>query len=364
MYTVYFNFNLKSKIKFEKLGIIIRKLKKGEKNYILNNVEKIMNYKQEIIEFYEKTKDLDENSFTYLLKLNKISDEKKRDIIISGAGMLRSGFEFNSIQYINNIIDKMAIITVDNSMFKNYLDENSEKKFISNLLAISNLLEGRVITKNILKKIDYSFILQDNLLDENDPSYLNNLMIYVVFHYKKVDNRTIKEVFTSMSSLKKLEKFFNNLDSDNLLKFLEILELMFNKYSMIQNAIISNITIVEGLVVKETENIEKAYVLKSGIILKNYLNTKANDELTNLLLFTYSIRSDIVHGNYVKIINDLNKLNQKSEAIKELIGQIDQIKDKKQKAYKIAYDMSFIVARLVIRYWIEKPLYIDFLKHN
>lgn len=189
-------------------------------------------------------------------------------------------------------------------------------------------------------------------------------MIYVVFHYKKVDNRTIKEVFTSMSSLKKLEKFFNNLDSDNLLKFLEILELMFNKYSMIQNAIISNITIVEGLVVKETENIEKAYVLKSGIILKNYLNTKANDELTNLLLFTYSIRSDIVHGNYVKIINDLNKLNQKSEAIKELIGQIDQIKDKKQKAYKIAYDMSFIVARLVIRYWIEKPLYIDFLKHN
>lgn len=77
MYTVYFNFNLKSKIKFEKLGIIIRKLKKGEKNYILNNVEKIMNYKQEIIEFYEKTKDLDENSFTYLLKLNKISDEKK-----------------------------------------------------------------------------------------------------------------------------------------------------------------------------------------------------------------------------------------------------------------------------------------------
>lgn len=91
---------------------------------------------------------------------------------MSGAGMLRSGFEFNSIQYINNIIDKMAIITVDNSMFKNYLDENSEKKFISNLLAISNLLEGRVITKNILKKIDYSFILQDNLLDENDPSYL------------------------------------------------------------------------------------------------------------------------------------------------------------------------------------------------
>ena len=103
------------------------------------------------------------------------------------------------------------------------------------------------------------------------------------------------------------------------------------------------------------------------MILKQYLGSESsssNEAIKLLLNFVYEIRSDIIHGNFKKIENDLNKINQKNKKVKELIGEVPEFISKKDKAFKVAYTISLFVARSIVKYWIDFPYKVQYLKKN
>ena len=363
MYTVYFDFNLRKKICFKKMGIIIRNATKKEKKFIIDNIVNIYAKKDELQSFYEKNKDISETSIKYLLEIEKIKSDEVRELIIASFGLLKSGFVFNNIDYIKQIVNKLVIIEVDSSKFLE-LGIKDEKKFISNILSLNEIYESPLLNKNVPMKKDYSFILEDNPLDKTDKYFIHGLMLSFIFNYSKVKYKTIKEVTTTNGFLLNLEKFINSLDINGISKFIDIIDLLFCDYTMMQNAIISNITIVESLIIREKEDIEKAFVLKGGLILKKFLSPSSNNAVSSLLKFTYDIRSDIVHGNYEKILKDLNTINQKTKATKKFVEGTNGTIDKKAEAYKIAFTISTLISRSVIKYWIENKNDIEYMKNN
>ena len=363
MYTVYFDFNLRKKIYLKKLGITIRNVTKIEKDFILNNITKIYERKEELQSFYEKNKNVSETSIKYLLEIEKLRDDETRELILASFATLKSGFVFNDMDYIKQIVNKLVIIEVDSSKLLEF-GISDEKKFISNILALNEIYESPLLDKNIPLKKDYSFILSDNLFDQTDKYFIHDLMLSFIFNYPDVKYKTIKEVSTTNGFLLKLEKFINSLDTNGISKFIDIIDLLFCDYSRIQNAIISNITIVESLIVGENEDIEKAFILKGGLILKKYLSPSSNNAVSSLLKFTYDIRSDIVHGNYEKILKDLNKLNQKTKATKKFVEGFTNTSDKKVEAFRIAFTISTLISRSTIKYWIENKNDIEYMKNN
>ena len=363
MYTVYFDFKLRKKISLKKIGITIRNATLKEKRYIINNINEIICIKDQILEFYNKNKELDETSFEFLLEIQKIEDKYIRHRILEAFGMLKAGFVFNETHKIEEIVNKLVIIETDNLI----MDKNGIKdikRFVSNILSLNNICESPLLNKYIILKNDYSLILSDNPLDKNNEYYFHELMISFIFNYSKVEYKSFKEIKTTNNFLKKLEVFINKLDSNGICKFVEIIDLLFCDYTMPQSAIISNVTIVESLIINEKEDIQKAFILKGGIILKKYLVKSSNDAVSSLLKYAYNIRSDIVHGNYDKILIDLNALNQRTKETKKFIAGIDSIVGKKNEAYIIALNIAAMLSRATVKYWIENTKDTEFMKLN
>lgn len=363
MYTVYFDFKLRKKINITTLGITIRNTSKKEKDLIFKNVNKIISKKEQILSFYEKNNNLDENSLLFIDKISQISDNETRELIMASFGLLKAKWVFNDIDNIKKIINQLVIIEVDSLKLKEHgiIDE---KKFISNILLLNNVCESPLFDKKITSHKDYTFILEDNPLDQSDKYYFHGLMISFVFKYSEVDYKSFREVATTNGFLMKLEDFLNKLDINNIYKFINIIDLLFSDYSMIQNAIISNVTIIESLIIREKEDIEKAFILKGGLILKKYLTKSSNDAVKSLLQFTYNIRSDIVHGNYDKVLNDLNKLNQTTKETKKLLSEVSTTINKRNDAYTIALTISTLLSRATTKYWIENPTETEYMKKN
>ena len=363
MYIVYFDFSLKKDITFKKLGITIRNIKEKEKDFIINKINNIYKYKKEMNDFYNKNKIYDSKSFDYFKNLNKIKDDKARKYINYAFILLEGGLVFDDLENINKIINKLIVIEVDDSKLDDY-NITDIKKFISNIFSLNDICESPLTDKVNINNKDYSFILENNPLDSSEEHYEFNLMLSFILKYSKIEYKTLKEIKTTHGFLFKIEKFLNNLNKSEINKFIEILDLSFCNYSTVQNRIISNVTIVESLIIKEEENIEKAYILKGGLILKKYLEKSSNENIKNMLQFTYNIRSNIVHGNYDKIINDLNKLNLRVKAMNKFIDGLEKTKDKTKEAYNIAYCISDLLSRSTLKYWIENYSEVEYMKNN
>ena len=88
-----------------------------------------------------------------------------------------------------------------------------------------------------------------------------------------------------------------------------------------------------------------------------------NKFIRNFLNYCYDIRSAIVHGNEEKILEIYNTAIQKDKHIKELAkDSLDTYINKKTKALSLTYSMSMIVNRAIIKYWIENPSIISYLR--
>ena len=82
------------------------------------------------------------------------------------------------------------------------------------------------------------------------------------------------------------------------------------------------------------------------------------------LNYCYDIRSAIVHGNEEKILEIYNKAMQKNKTFKELARDIEEsYNNKKMKALSLANTMCFIVNRAIIKYWLENPSIVSYLKN-
>ena len=370
MYIIYVDFVLKNKITIKKLGLTFRKLSAKEKKFLTEQTSLVLKYKRDINKLYSKYEKESSNSNKYLFDIMNF-DSPKRDIIMSGYSLLNSGFKFNNKNKIDYIIEHLLIVECDETKICKYIEKNSIKKFVSNLLSLYNIYTDTMNIKNMVTNRDYTFILDDNLLLGNSEFFYNDILMNIVLSYsdegKKIKNHILKHIELNEIYLKVISSFIDNLIEEDIFKFFEILDMLYSQTYTIQNKILNYVTIVESLIINENDNIQKSYVLKGGMILKQYIGSESsssNEAIKLLLNFVYEIRSDIIHGNFKKIENDLNKINQKNKKVKELIGEVPEFISKKDKAFKVAYTISLFVARSIVKYWIDFPYKVQYLKKN
>lgn len=359
MFNILTDFKLSKKISIDKLGIIFRPLSNKEKQMILNQIDNVYIKNKKIINKADKkyTKD---DELKLSMELLKYDDLTRESIMFCFIGKKR-GFKFNSLKKINNILDKMIIIETKNDVLCEFIEENNITKIISNILSLYDIYSSNINFNNKVRS-DYSYILKDNILNPKEKDYNLNLIKTVLVSY---DNKMMKTTELSEEYIIYLKKFFSKLNKDEVRRFLNAIDLFYSNNIMIQNRIINNITMAESILVKEGEDIKANYILKAGLILKHYAagGESINNFIRVYLNYCYDIRSAIVHGNEEKILGIFNTAIQKNKHIKELAkDEPITYSNKKLRALEFANTMSIIVNRAILKYWIDNPSIISYLK--
>lgn len=359
MFNILTSFQLSKKISIDKLGIIFRPLNVKEKQMILNQIDNMYTKNKKIINEVDKkyTKDDELELSMELLKY----DDLTRELIMFCFLSKKKGFKFNSPKKINHILDNMIIIETKNDVLCEFIKEDSIIKFISNILSFYDIYSSNIKFNNKVR-LDYSYILNDNILNPKEKDYYINLIMTVLMSY---ENKMMKTTELSEEYLITLKSFISKLNKEEIRRFLNAIDLFYSNNIMIQNRIVNNITLAESILIKEGEDIKANYILKSGLILKQYTagGETINSFIRVYLNYCYDIRSAIVHGNEEKILSIFNTAIQKNKHIKDLAkGDQATYNNKKQRALGLANMMSMIVNRAILKYWIENPSMVSYLK--
>ena len=362
MYNILTEFELTSPIKIKDLGIVFRKLSNDEKNDILKQIDDIYFKNKRLITEYAKKYKKDED-MNLMIDLQKY-DETTRKIVTFCFIGLKSGFKLNTKEKMKQVLNHTIIIESDENILSKFVDKKNQSKFISNLLSLYDIYSKDIQINNKVRW-DYSYILSDNILNKNETDHDINLIVNNVFSYKK-NNSMKKLIELSEDYLQKLSIFFSQLEVNEIRRFINTVDLLFSQHTMPQNEIINNITIIESILLNENEDIKSNYVLKSGLILKYYVNTDKkiiNKFIKDLLNYSYDVRSAVVHGNEEKILSTYNSILQKNSNIKDMIKMdLKEYNDKKFQALSLANSISFLATRAVIKFWIDNPSVISFIK--
>lgn len=359
MYNILTNFKLSKKISIDKIGILFRPLSNKEKQMILNQIDKIYTKNKKIINEADK-KYTKEDEYKLSIDLLKYDDITRQSIMFCFMNK-KSGFKFNTPKKINQILDNMMIIEQKKEVLSEFIEEKNISKFISNILSLYDIYSSDINFNNKVRT-DYTFILNDNILNPKEKDYNLNLIHNVLMSYK---NKMLKEAELSEEYLISLNEFFSKLNKNEIRRFLNVIDLFYSDNIMIQNRVVNNITITESVLIKEGEDIKSNYILKAGLILKKYTSKALyiNDFIKVYLNYCYDIRSAIVHGNEEKILDIYDKVIKKNKYIKKLADEPSETNNnKKMKALGLANLMSIIVNRAIIKYWIENPSMIDYFK--
>lgn len=359
MFNILANFQLSKKINIDKLGIVFRPLNTKEKQMILNQIDTIYTKNKKIISELDKkyTKD---DGLRVSLELSKYDDLIRETVMFCFLSKKR-GFKFNTSKKINNMLDKTIIIDIKEDILCEYIEKNSIKKFVSNILSLYGIYSSNISLNNKVR-LDYSYILNDNILDPTQKDYNLNLIIAFLMSY---EHQMVKTTELSENYLIDLSKLFSRLNKEETRRFLNAIDLYYSDNVMIQNRVVNNITLAESILIKEGEDIKANYILKAGLILKHYSESGEgiNNFIKAYLNYCYDIRSAIVHGNEEKILSIFNTAIQKNKHIKDF-AKDDPVtyNNKKIRAIGLANMMSMIVNRAILKYWIENPSMISYLK--
>lgn len=362
MFNILVDFELTKKIKIEKIGLIFRKLTKKEKNMILKQIDNIYTKNKRLInQCIKKYQSGDELKLS--IELLKYDDSIRKIVMFCFLG-IKSGFSLNTPSKIQKLLNQVIIIEYDKNIIFEYIEEKNIVKFISNILSLYDIYSKNIYF-NTKVRLDYSFILTDNILDPKEKDYDINLITNLLATYKG-NNKMKKMTELSEEYLLQLKSFFSKLKKDEIRRFLNVIDLLYSNHLMLQNNIVNNISIAEAILINENEDIKSNYILKAGIILKYYRkknNNAMNKFIKDFLNYCYDIRSSIVHGNEEKILSIFNSITQKNKNIRDLANlESDNYNSKKIKALSLANTMSFLVVRAIIKYWIDNPFTIIYMK--
>ena len=364
MFDILVDFNLKRKITLDKLGISFRKLTKKEKEKIMSEVDKVYVKNKEKI--HEATKNFTSDNIIFNFELLK-EDVITRSIIMFSVMMKENGFTFKTEQEIRKTLENVVIIDVIEEKITEYVEKENIIKIISYLLSLYGIYnKGISFDKEV--RYDYSFILKDCIFDLKSDDYYLNLLVNLISRYEINNQKNdIKKVELSEEYLIGLNKFLSKLNKIEIRRFISVLDMFFTKNTMQQSRIISLTTIKESILITDDQNIKKNFILKAGTIINYYLKTdteRKNKAIKNLLNFAYDVRSCIVHGNEEKIIATLDSFKQKNEAFREFVEVTDSHSSKKNNAFKLAENVLIISVFAVIKFWIENPMIINYMKNN
>lgn len=157
--------------------------------------------------------------------------------------------------------------------------------------------------------------------------------------------------------LLKFYKFHNQIESDEILKFIaDSLHSISNSSSKLK--IITLVSLIEILIIKKPDanryhiedSIKKQFVLKIGMLLIAEEGSRNIEEIRNQLRELYDQRSNIAHGNFKTFDQIASKKRNNRELIEEYTIELE--------------DFSRKVLRTLLLTYLTDQDRIAFLKNN
>ena len=343
---------LDNKLELEKIGVTFRQINDNEVDIISNkynaDMEKVIDIANECYNSITKNK-------------NKKKIEEK---------------EFLSF------IRRLFVIEISKDKLNKYIDEMTNYTFVRRIF---NLYNELYIDKKISlrSRVDrtYKYVFINDCLDYymRRPLFMRHNLIKneitdydvcaLVVYYLLALNDTIPIDFYPskyVDYLNNLSSFFSKSNTEDIEKMIDILEFWFTDAFNNKNKLVNNVLVLESLLMSSNSNIEKNFIAKCGLLVyrtKSSLSNNTSEQLSAILAFVYSIRSDVVHGNINNVYNDYNILKTKIGDIIETSPSKSR-KRKRDEIYLLAYNYSSELVVTAIKFWFDNKNELDFIKDN
>ena len=335
---------LKSEVELKCFGIKIRNINKEEFEYIKEKIKSLY-CSQKLKKLYEKyTRAKETNKISNNIDELKEANETLTSILDLKADERRA---FYYLENNNGNIDlsklgelkKCIVAEVNEEKFKKCFGDLDKKSVILKILLFANYLKvddykNTKVYYSILKEFkDYEHILDNDYKDNNiDITYLDKIAVAL-----------------------------NNKDINFNISFFFIIEnLIFNNMSL-ESKIVNLVSVIEKLLIKKGENKQQSFVLKVGILIKEYM-AWSNQEISDVLKTIYEIRSLIVHGEEEKIYEQKGRVK---EIFKE--DNLDTLEDKvgvRNEIFLIITSYLEIITRMIINRYIEDTEFCEYIRMN
>ena len=339
----YIKGQLEKNIEIKNLGIKIGKLNKNNVKNLVDEFSYLKSQEQKINGLL--------HTYCSLSEMKDVYDDRFIEwmsqvmlVLVNSKGKL------NLNKDIEKLIDQLLVIEIDETLSNHYSDKEL-MTFVFKIIGLSKIINDDVTYDRL--SLDKS----NNLRLKPEMAAICNMLDSKQSIYNMDADVT--------SAIIELGKFIDKLSKDEIERFIEIVDLLYMDHKSFQNTIINNVLSIESLLISDTTNIEKNFILKCGIILKEENVEYNNMELSEIIRFVYNVRSDIVHGNTPKINGDYDRLKSKVERVEKLIDKSTiTLKNKKEEPYAIASIYSNLILFNIIKYWIKNKEKLDYIKYN
>lgn len=360
IYECYFKEPLQENIELEKLGITIRNYSEEEKNEIIQKFDEMyfsQKAKRKILKYNKLDPESDKNIIEFYKFYGKLTNEEKDNC-----------FAYNKYFKNNNTLRKNDLKKILNRMVKieaneklNEFVEENQNIFINNLIKYIFYVKKNVEDDDIKGVYNINDIFKDVRVENS-----NKFGFTIKYFNKTYDKSTfIEYVDLNWWDFKKFNDFLKKINKSRIRDLVVIIETLFNIHNVQENKITTDISILERLLIKHDNNydIGKQFNLKVGLILREN-NKEFKDDDVKKLAYCYAVRSHILHGNDV----DIYKLPQKYLKMNDtewndFFGGLS-IKNKREKILFVAYFFLRQYMRIVLQSWIKNTEMIEFLKNN
>lgn len=359
--------NTKYKNEIKQFGLKFYSIKEKQKSHIKEVYCNIYNSKEKINRAIIKQED---GTFRFNI------DKRKELMQNPNLSLIVEIMRFEKIKpifhkNIDNFLDNIIVLEINEEKLSKYIEKRDFRIFINQFIDFHYIYDpntkSQIKSKDIILPYDIRKIHQR---DEN-PTYdklVEEILIKYLFNFHKISSYGCfyaEESF--IKYLSAISKFTESISSNELFKFIEILEIFYSNARLSQNNILNDTLIIESLLVKkESDFISREFVLKTGIIYKdsNFKKYYTNEDLTAILTYVYNIRSAIIHGSLDGIFSCYNSLSQKVKSFTCPRFENMSKMDKKIEILQFTEEISYEFVKIVLLYWINYNDKITFLKNN
>lgn len=356
IYSCIFKNSIKEKVTIEKLGITLEPLSEEEKEEILTRMDALYfssSAKNKILKFIKLDSANEKNNKELYMFYSKLTEVEK------SACFMYKNFLESGVKLTRTLIKKVLKNTVKidvSEQFNKFIDKEFE------IFNINKILQFILYIKGIIN-LDSNDIYIRKLKPSNELDIVEFSMIYSnisverKFYYSEVD--------LNYYDILNFKKFIEYINTERIRDFIIITENLFNSNNVKENRIISDVSILERLLVKHDTNydIGKQFVLKVGLLLKENMKGFSDSDSSNLS-YCYAIRSCLVHGDDKSIVNLPKKyLKLKDEELDKLI-LADTHYNKRDRAVLLCYVYLDLYIKIPLQQWIYNTDKIEFLKNN
>lgn len=362
IYECYFKEPLEENIELEKLGITIRNYSDEEKSEIIRKFDEMyfsQKTKRKILKYNELEMQKDKNIINFYKFYEKLTDEERNNC-----------FTYHRYLENNNTLRKNDLKKILNRIVKieaneklNEFVEESQNIFINNLVKYILYVKKNVEEDDINKVHNINEILKNVRIED-----ASNELTFTVKYFNKitVENKSFFEyVDLTYWDFKKFNDFLKKINKSRIRDLVVIIETFFNIHNVQENKITTDISILERLLIKHDNNydIGKQFNLKVGLLLREN-NREFKDEDVKKLAYCYAVRSHILHGNDVDIYKLPKKYLKITDTEWEDFFARLSIRNKREQILFMAYFFLRQYMRILLQSWIKNTEMIEFLKNN